>query len=853
MDIEAYLKPDSQAAAKNEPDWTAALGDNVLKPLYNGSIVQTANTVSNLGNTFGVGMGRLQPYKLDDANLSTSEELLRGFSGAVGAILPYAVAGKLAGGAMRGTGRALALEGASARLFASEASAQVLGAAAFDSFRDVNEKETRAGNVLGGMAAFSVFGRGNNYIRSQGFNMAERVIGRAAIGAFGAEMQLGISRTVSGESISAQDFSKAALHGAFFNVGLPVVHEKLGKVVDSVNVKLGRGVPLERFATEHDLHWQSELLNGLMRSNPLVRVKPYADAPAQVDHIQKTVTVNLEGNVAGQLGHELSHFGIAKRAEPHFVDAAKLLANGDYHGARSKFLETRRAQEIEATATGREIQGQSEAALARRDGKEAPKLGEKQPEATTKLSGAYDEIFKHEWDSFVESKGAFRPKVENSVPSVPPHHDVVSFEQNGTPQIRLGSAHPYKLTLPQFERAVIGPPVFEPIAPKTGTAEPTSGQPVVEPIAPKAPTTSGIEISAAARQEAGLGDAPISSLAGDVRVRYARVLDLIDATQLKPGLDALVDRTKVAAGTAKINEKTLATAEKILALSPEEIDASGVKWCLGQGKVNRSLTKDTLDAYLAKKRLENLKGIVEVDQPPPIDFDATRLAMRRAQEASGAPTIDLPALIESQVFAKVGKGKSDLIAEAIANSSIYGRIKQHLTEAEVLGEGGEAVVIRLKGPFVLDRGDGTIVLPEMAMKVMQPTRGEWHENWGDWTERPWDALTVSHETVSASGRTYEVLMQELLDPGVSQQHQRRFENMIRDWNNARATSRDDSYQVWDADSRGNVTHQLAYSALPVRPSLADGCVWVSLNGQRMRVVLTDPWTVCRYGEDGRKE
>lgn len=355
---ETFLESSEVAPKAPKQDW---VGDNLVTPFYNASVVQTANTAANIVNRT-VKDGLVPKLQLTETKPpeGPAEVLGQGLAGGIGSILPYALASKAVGGFLKGIGRGLALEGAAARVVASESAAQILGAAAVDGFRDTHHGETQLGNVLGGVAAFGAFSAGNDLIRHTRMPLADAIVFRGVIGGVGAVTQLHVSAAISGVEVTGADVARAAVHGGIFNIGLHAAHVGANKAIDSVNAKLGRGVPVERFAQAQGLLGISPTLEALLYENPLARVIP-TRGTSQADHGRQTVTINVDGNVAGKLGHELAHLTV-RRSHEGLDRAAALLNDGLVQESKQAYMGARRHEENLANAFGDTVAAESWAA-----------------------------------------------------------------------------------------------------------------------------------------------------------------------------------------------------------------------------------------------------------------------------------------------------------------------------------------------------------------------------------------------------------------------------------------------------------------------------------------------------------
>jgi hypothetical protein len=232
---------------------------------------------------------------------------------------------------------------------------------------------------------------------------------------------------------------------------------------------------------------------------------------------------------------------------------------------------------------------------------------------------------------------------------------------------------------------------------------------------------------------------------------------------------------------------------------------------------------------------------------PEIDFAASKRKMRESGTNS-ENSVDMLSVLTEHKYQKSGRRGSEY-AEALEQTEFFRQFKDSISDAQVVGEGNESVVMKVKGPFVLGEGSSQVSVDEVVVKLTKPLRGEWHEDWGNWEKRPWDALTISHEEVGGM----DVYVQEATQTDIAPEHEEFFRKALKAYNKTHTSGGDDRYILWDGDDRGGAGKQFGYSSLPARPENDSGSVWVNVNGQPRRVVLLDHWAVKPYGEDGKAE
>lgn len=248
MDSGAETRPADKPNAAPEGSW---LQENVWKPMVAGS------GVLQVYNTFAGENSKADIPQVHHAKVGTVDWMTQNLSSAAGAIIPYVLAGKAMGAGMRGVGAKLGAEGAVGRALASDRGALILGAGAYDFTKAPNAGETRVGNALGTMTAFTVFEVGNAKLglnkslpmmTSSVREFSKQVAGRSVVGAVGATSGLEASHLYStGRFADAKDVYNAMATGAFLNTALPVVQHGAGKAVDGINTATGRGVPVNRY------------------------------------------------------------------------------------------------------------------------------------------------------------------------------------------------------------------------------------------------------------------------------------------------------------------------------------------------------------------------------------------------------------------------------------------------------------------------------------------------------------------------------------------------------------------------------------------------------------------------------
>lgn len=229
------------AESNRDSSW---LVDNVFHPFMNGT------GVTQICNNFREE--KLEPWHVPHADTFSKDWAAQTLASASGAVVTYAVVGKLTGVGLTKLGAQIGLEGGAARFINHHATGQILGAGLFDFAKSPNQGETRIGNSVGSMAAFAVFASGNGMV-----NKVERIannniyagVGRIAVGAAGGLTGLETSRLVSrglgsdAPAVTGDERWTAMLHGGFVNFALPVVQKTIVNTLEGAPASADNSTP----------------------------------------------------------------------------------------------------------------------------------------------------------------------------------------------------------------------------------------------------------------------------------------------------------------------------------------------------------------------------------------------------------------------------------------------------------------------------------------------------------------------------------------------------------------------------------------------------------------------------------
>ena len=253
--------------------------NDVLRPIYNDAVVSPLNALRTVAapvakSVADIDLPRATQLPVQKAE-STSGWMVQNISGGLASLVPYLVSAKITGSALRSAGAAAQLEGSAAKLATSDRFSLVAGAAGYDFLRDDNPNGTtvreRFANAAGGAAAFYAFGVGNALVADAA--LSTKLIGRAATGAVGADLQIAVSGLVAGKQIQLSDLKDGALSGGAMNLLLPFAHQKVTRVADAIDTHLGKGIPAARFIEKEGLAGRTDGLSEALDKVPFTRVQ----------------------------------------------------------------------------------------------------------------------------------------------------------------------------------------------------------------------------------------------------------------------------------------------------------------------------------------------------------------------------------------------------------------------------------------------------------------------------------------------------------------------------------------------------------------------------------------------------
>lgn len=390
---------------------------NILNPIVNHALLEPFNTVASLVEQ---EKGALQVPLLSvprEAFL-TPAWAVQTVSSGVGAVLPYAIAGKAVNGSLRFIGARCGADGATAAILKNEAISNVAGAALYDGFRPLREGESRIGNIAGGVVAFSAFGVANHFGRN--LTGGWQIAARGAAGFAGADMQLLVSRYATDGSVPKfEEFVQAGVAGSVMNNILPVAQDAVSRKISEAKFNLGFSTPADRYAR---INFAAEMaapeLPALLAKAPWLRVQrglhndfsiegngviKLAPGRSTVEEFTRGIARILQSKEAPQ--------------EHTYKAAAEFVQQGNHEEAWKLFQKARALEETAAHHDGQLLANKF-------NGRDVLK-----PENLVLEMGAwpapggvsYEMRWRQEFQNFIETNGAYRPgkKLATAEPFVP--------------------------------------------------------------------------------------------------------------------------------------------------------------------------------------------------------------------------------------------------------------------------------------------------------------------------------------------------------------------------------------------------------------------------------------------------
>ncbi len=450
------------------------LDSNVVRPAVNSGIIEPLNVASNVVNGT-VGrlvhkdiIGKLEHLAVPEAACCTLPWAAQTISGGLAGLIPYTLAGKAASVPLRAAGFRLTGYGAVTGILKSEHTAQIAGAALYDGLRDARARETHLSNALSGALAFGIFHGGNTL--SKDLPLLSRIPALSLTGAAGASTQATTSRLwATHELPTAGELMQASLSGAFMNLALPATQRALSSGISSLNMRAGRGEPLDRYlaarstpvpseikfiqtavshirgqlstrlawmkpavAADAKYHAQitefqeatdnSSLLRSLALTNETIRVLETERTNAYLP-ASKQVLLGRDSISPENLAHELTHAEQVKsqQFEQAFVDAQWQLASGNKEAARQTYWTARVESELSSELAAAQVHEQRTDNQHTTANDKRPSGPESLPDTAQsaetvaalrkRIESNLREQVDDEFEKFVQSKGTYRPEI----------------------------------------------------------------------------------------------------------------------------------------------------------------------------------------------------------------------------------------------------------------------------------------------------------------------------------------------------------------------------------------------------------------------------------------------------------
>ncbi|HEY9715802.1 MAG TPA: hypothetical protein V6C72_20175, partial [Chroococcales cyanobacterium] len=406
-------KPEKTSGDGGSGNW---LVDNVVHPFVNGAVIQPYDALAGLTDTLTQHnvLPKCDLLEVPEAKTGSLGWISQTVSGGVGSLVPFIAAGKLTGGAMKGTGRFieatpslsfLEADGLTAKFLASDKAAMIVGAGLYGGAMDPAQGQTRLGNAIGSMVGFGAFEAGNSL--SSGLSLSRSLPLRALTGAAGGLAQYETSNVIGNGSFgSLSGAEQSMLAGGTMNVLLPMAQRGAQHAIDSVNSAVGRPVSADAVMAKLG-GGDNDIIAKLREQSPLTRFR-MVDGETKIDQARNIVDIN-KADDPSKVAHELSHRITARspETEAQYQQAAAELTT-DPEAAYSTYRTLRASQELAARADESQAlaaQGKEPLAAVNADQIGAMKASD---------GRTYDQIWQDEFKQFQNTDGHFRPAADYS-------------------------------------------------------------------------------------------------------------------------------------------------------------------------------------------------------------------------------------------------------------------------------------------------------------------------------------------------------------------------------------------------------------------------------------------------------
>ncbi len=441
---------------------------NVVNPFLNTAAVEPLKVIEDAGNAASkqlTGQEWLPQVQLQKINAQvkpwSAEFFAQNIASGLAMVLPYGAAGRLTAGSLRLISKVPCLRvGAQAlvksqrvrevgaNIIRSNKTGQILGAGIYDFAKEPEREKEKGGagtssgehapplkerlaNGGAGAASFAVYEAMNPLLHKSGIvgkfieqsglakKLAVKAAGLFTIGAAGSVVG-SVTRTGvnEGRLIRPEEIQDDVLSGGAMNVLLPTVQHGIGKGVNFVNKKLGRGVSIQDYEGEGDANIK-DLPGGkeLVNKNAFCRIQPTENSTHSVDVEAELIKLG-KGATAKDVAHELAHLlqRTDKARDEVFAGLKKRLQRIDTETQETKdspavkqelasikheFIEQRVKDEVNARLIEQKIAHELESRLADTNTKLQT---EKELFDQVNSDSRYQQLFERQYADFVGSK-----------------------------------------------------------------------------------------------------------------------------------------------------------------------------------------------------------------------------------------------------------------------------------------------------------------------------------------------------------------------------------------------------------------------------------------------------------------
>jgi|GEM_PF-3134360 hypothetical protein len=318
------------------------LGENMLKPLYNSGVVEPERAVASTAKGLtGLELPRLEFQNVSKAEPWSAAWCTQAVANAAGMTLPYLLSGKMASRALATGGRLAVTESMAGTLLSREATAQIVGATAYDAMRMPTGNQSRFTNAAAGAVSFGTFELGNS-IAARTNPVIGTAVRLAAGFVGGSSHQIiseGSSNNYQGDGTSAK-FLQAGLSGAALNSLLPLAGRAFARASDELTFAqrpdlshmLANLPPETGMGANRWVGWMSENNPRFRLTGEKAQGHPIPELPMRGNH--ETANLGIaDFNTAQRRGIYLS---LERQAHPQLAQPERIasLVDNIYDGTK---------------------------------------------------------------------------------------------------------------------------------------------------------------------------------------------------------------------------------------------------------------------------------------------------------------------------------------------------------------------------------------------------------------------------------------------------------------------------------------------------------------------------------------